>query len=101
MAPSKVLAELQELNLSYLMLVQKLVNEDRDTAIFRLKIDEELAELIGNMSTKDLTLLARQPQSLLRPCMGAAKTLKDILENSRGTTMRETHLAMFMASTAI
>ncbi|WP_258239656.1 flagellar transcriptional regulator FlhD [Pseudidiomarina homiensis] len=98
MTQSKVLAELQELNLNYLLLVQKLVTEDRDAAIFRLKIDEDLADLIAEMSVKDLTLLARQPQSWLRPCVDATNTLKEILSNSRASSMRETHLAMLMAS---
>lgn len=98
MTQSKVLAELQELNLNYLLLVQKLVIEDREAAIFRLKIDEELADLIAEMSAKDLTMLARQPQSWLRPCVDAASVLKNILSNSRAPSMRETHLAMLMAT---
>ncbi|SFR55819.1 flagellar transcriptional activator FlhD [Pseudidiomarina maritima] len=98
MSHSKTISELQELNLSYLMLVQKLIVEDRDTAIFRLKIDDELADLIADMSAKELTMLARQPQSLLQPNLGPVSQLKAILTNKRDTGMQATHLAMHMAS---
>jgi len=90
MSENRIIAELQELNLSYLMLVQKLIAEDRDTAMFRLKIDEDLADLIEGLSAKELTLLARQPHSLLKP--------QAVLGNKRDTGMQQTHLAMLMAS---
>lgn len=93
MSQNKTISELQELNLSYLLLVQKLILEDRDIAIFRLKIDEELAELIAGMSIRELTILARQSHSLLQPNLGDVSQLKVILTNKRDTGMQATHLA--------
>ncbi len=98
MPQSRVIAELQELNLNYLMLVQKLLREDRDTAIFRLKIDDELADFIADLTINELTALARQPHCLLKPSLGSVEQLKAILNNKRETGMRDTHLAMLMAS---
>ncbi len=98
MSQNKTISELQELNLSYLLLVQKLILEDRDIAIFRLKIDEELAELIAGMSIRELTILARQSHSLLQPNLGDVSQLKVILTNKRDTGMQATHLAMHLAT---
>lgn len=98
MSENRIIAELQELNLSYLMLVQKLIAEDRDTAMFRLKIDRDLADLIEGLSAKELTLLARQPHSLLKPSLGPVEQLQAVLGNKRDTGMQQTHLAMLMAS---
>lgn len=98
MSQNKTISELQELNLSYLLLVQKLILEDRDIAIFRLKIDEELAELIAGMSIRELTILARQSHSLLQPNLGDVSQLKVILTNKRDTGMQTTHLAMHLAT---
>lgn len=98
MSQNKTISELQELNLSYLLLVQKLILEDRDVAIFRLKIDEELAELIAGMSIRELTILARQSHSLLQPNLGDVSQLKVILTNKRDTGMQATHLAMHLAT---
>ncbi|RUO59066.1 flagellar transcriptional regulator FlhD [Pseudidiomarina insulisalsae] len=98
MAQQTVLAELQEINLSYLLLVQKLLNEDRELALFRLKIDEELADFIGDLSIRELTMLAKQPQVLLRPCLCDVTALREVLSNNKAEGMRETHLAMLMAA---
>lgn len=98
MSQNKTISELQELNLSYLLLVQKLILGDRDIAIFRLKIDEELAELIAGMSIRELTILARQSHSLLQPNLGDVSQLKVILTNKRDTGMQATHLAMHLAT---
>ncbi len=98
MQQNRNIAELQDLNLSYLLLVQKLLLEDRDTAVYRLKIDDDLADLIAEMSVKDLSLLARQPHSLLRPSLGPVDQLRAILSNKRDTGLQETHLAMLLAS---
>lgn|SRR5690554_2101623 len=98
MSQNKTISELQELNLSYLLLVQKLIVEDRDTAIFRLKIDAELAELIAEMSVRELTALARQSHSLLQPNFGDVNQLKAILTNKRDTGMQATHLAMHLVT---
>ena len=37
------LADIQELNLSYLLLAQNLLRKDREVAIFRLKLSENLS----------------------------------------------------------
>ncbi|MGL6251740.1 MAG: flagellar transcriptional regulator FlhD, partial [Billgrantia desiderata] len=42
------LDEIQELNLAYLLLAQRLLNDDRAAAMFRLKIDGETADLLSS-----------------------------------------------------
>ena len=46
----QILAEIREANLSYLMLAQSLIRTDRDQALFRLGINEETANLIGQLT---------------------------------------------------
>ena len=43
-------AEIRELNLAYLMLAQQMLRSDRATALFRLGIGDELADVIESMS---------------------------------------------------
>jgi flagellar transcriptional activator FlhD len=50
MEPDPLLEDIQEINLSYLLLMQRLISTDRETAVFRLKIDEEMADLLGSLS---------------------------------------------------
>lgn len=58
-------AEIRELNLAYLMLAQQ-VRSDRATAMFRLGIGDELAELIATMSAAKLVRMAGS--QMLVPC---------------------------------
>ncbi|RUO35807.1 flagellar transcriptional regulator FlhD [Aliidiomarina sanyensis] len=99
MEKSSTLEEFQELNLAYLLLVQKMIAEDRAAAIFRLKLTAELAELIESLSVREITWLATQGQFVLRPCAENAEQLAHILRNRRETGLSQTHLAMLMAST--
>lgn len=50
--------EIADLNLSYLLLAQKLLARDRAGAMLRLGISAELADLLAAMSTPQLARLA-------------------------------------------
>ena len=46
MNADQILSEIREANLSYLMLAQSLIRSDREQALYRLGISEELADSI-------------------------------------------------------
>lgn len=98
MEQNSILDEIQELNLSYLLLVQRLLNDDRAIAMFRLKIDEPMADLLLSLSIKELSQLSRMNQLISRPNFDNAAQLETLLRNQRGQGLTQTHLAMFMAS---
>lgn len=50
--------EIQELNLAFLMLAQQMLRDDRETAMFRLGIGEDVAELIEGLSSTRLVRMA-------------------------------------------
>jgi len=50
--------EIKELNLAYLMLAQQMLREDRETALFRLGIDETVADVIEGLSGARLVRMA-------------------------------------------
>lgn len=51
-------AEIRELNLAYLMLVQQMLRSDRETAMFRLGLDKEVADLVEGLSAAKLVRMA-------------------------------------------
>ncbi len=51
-------AEISELNLSFLMLAQKMLQDDRETAMFRLGIGGDVADLIQGLSGPRLLKMA-------------------------------------------
>lgn len=99
MSFAKTLEEFQELNVAYLFLMQRMLTEDRESAMFRLKLSTELADLFESLSVREISWLAAQGQFMLRPCSENAQQLESILRNKRETGLTETHLAMLMAAT--
>jgi flagellar transcriptional activator FlhD len=58
--------EIKELNLAYLMLAQQMLREDRDTAMFRLGISREIADLLGRLTPGQVLKMAGSNMLLCR-----------------------------------
>lgn len=96
-----VLDEIQDLNLSYLLLVQRLLGEDRASAMFRLKLSEEMADLLSSLSAKQLGKLSRTNQLLCRLCYEDADQLRKLTHNQREHGLSQTHAALLMAASPL
>ena len=59
-------AEIRELNLAYLMLAQNMLRHDRATAMFRLGVGDELADVIEALTAAKLVRMAGS--QMLIPC---------------------------------
>ena len=59
-------AEIRELNLAYLMLAQNMLRNDRATAMFRLGMGDELADVIEALTAAKLVRMAGS--QMLIPC---------------------------------
>src|SRR5690349_10553818 len=53
-----MLDEIREANLTYLILAQRLLREDRAEAMFRLGISEEVADILAGLSTAQILKIA-------------------------------------------
>jgi flagellar transcriptional activator FlhD len=65
-AISETLSEIREVNLSYLLLAQRLLREDKAAAVSRMGISNELADLLANLSVAQTAKLAASNQLLCR-----------------------------------
>ncbi|MBU1362122.1 MAG: flagellar transcriptional regulator FlhD [Gammaproteobacteria bacterium] len=66
MNSEQILAEIREANLTYLMLAQSLIRQDKAQALFRLGISEESADLIATLSPAQIMKLASGNMLLCR-----------------------------------
>lgn len=57
-ATDRLLEEIRETNLSYLMLAQNLIRGDREQALYRLGISAETADLIASLTPGQLLKVA-------------------------------------------
>lgn len=90
--------EIQELNLTYLLLAQRLLKEDRAAGLFRLKLSEDMADLIVSLSARQLTQLSRTSQLLCSFSLDNAQNLARVLFNERDHGLTQTHAALLLAS---
>ncbi|MDE2594549.1 MAG: flagellar transcriptional regulator FlhD [Burkholderiales bacterium] len=58
MNADQILAEIRETNLSYLMLAQTLIRQDREQALFRLGISEEAADRLASLTAAQVLKIA-------------------------------------------
>lgn len=58
--------EIREINLSYLMLAQQMVRDNRAEAMLRLGVSQEIAELIATLTSAQLMKLAGSNMLLCR-----------------------------------
>ena len=93
-------AEIRELNLAYLMLAQQMLRSDRATALFRLGIGDELADLIESMSAAKLVRMA-SGQTLV-PCFrfDDAQLARLMSGEGRDATSAGLHAAILAAGRA-
>ncbi|TDO16760.1 MULTISPECIES: flagellar transcriptional regulator FlhD [Halomonas] len=90
--------EIHELNLAYLLLAQRLINDDRASALFRLKIDDEMADLILELSARQLARLSRINQLLCHFGHDSADQLRQLTQNPREQGLDQFHASLLMAS---
>jgi flagellar transcriptional activator FlhD len=55
----RMMAEIREANLSYLILAQSLIRRDRVQALYRLGISEETADLVDQLSPAQMLRIAQ------------------------------------------
>ncbi|AQU84598.1 MULTISPECIES: flagellar transcriptional regulator FlhD [unclassified Halomonas] len=97
MSQTNFLDEIEEINLAYLLLAQRLLNEDREAAMFRLKIDNELVDLLVSLNAWQLTRLARTNQLICRFSQASGQRLRQIMENPRDQGLSGLHASLLSA----
>jgi flagellar transcriptional activator FlhD len=102
MNQTQLLTEIREINLSYLMLAQSLIRQDRAEALFRLGLSEESADLIGALSSAQLLKIASSNMLLCRMRIDDS-TIWELLSNNHGSgrtgneTTARLHASILMA----
>ncbi|MFN0039309.1 MAG: flagellar transcriptional regulator FlhD [Burkholderiales bacterium] len=98
MSKEKLLDEIRDANLNYLLLAQTMIRTDRDAAVYRLGISEELAELLEALSPAQLLKFAASTTLLCRFRYDDRLILNLLSGHSNGKPMVGTHAAILGAS---
>ncbi|MFA9274520.1 MAG: flagellar transcriptional regulator FlhD [Candidatus Aquirickettsiella gammari] len=97
MTPNDMMAEIRDANLSYLMLAQQMIRADKATAIFRLGISKEIADLIEGMNNAQILKLAGSNMMLARFRFEDSSILCMLTNYNKERNLAHSHAAILMA----
>lgn len=95
-----LLAEIKDANLNYLMLAQQLIRSDKATAIFRLGINKEIADLLENLTNLQLLKLCNTNMLLTRFRFDDSEILGMLTSYTKDPAQAHLHTAVLMSAQA-
>ena len=97
MNTNDMIAEIRDANLGYLMLAQQMIRADKATAIFRLGISSEIADLIEGMNNAQILKLAGTNMMLARFRFDDGAILGMLTNYNKDRSLAHSHAAILMA----
>lgn len=89
--------EIGDLNLTYLLLAQRLVKEDKPKAMFRLGMSKELADLLGNLSLSQIVKLSSSSLFLCRFRFDDHPILSTFAHDAKNLSLQQAHTAILLS----
>ncbi|GIK86607.1 MAG: flagellar transcriptional regulator FlhD [Betaproteobacteria bacterium] len=97
MNTDRLLAEIREANLAYLVLAQHLIRQDRAEALYRLGISEDVAAILDGLSTSQLLKIAASNMLMCRFRFDDQVVWKLLVSHARERGTGGVHAAILMA----
>ncbi|CAH1905306.1 Flagellar transcriptional regulator FlhD [Candidatus Nitrotoga sp. HW29] len=89
--------EIKDANLSYMLLARQMIQDDKEAAIFRLGISQEMAELIAGLSSAQLLKMSASNMLLCRFRFDEKLLFNMITDYNKDRMMSQAHTAILMA----
>ena len=97
MSEIEIMSEIKDANLNYLMLAQQLIRSDKATAIFRLGISKDIADLLEGLSNLQLLKLSHTNMMLARFRFDDSAILGMLTNYTKDRSQAHLHTAVLMA----
>lgn len=91
------LDEVRELNLSYLLLAQRMLREDKATGMFRLGVSDQVADVLVSLTLAQTVRLATSNQLLCRFRFDDHAILSSLTHAAKQTEASGSHSAILLA----
>jgi flagellar transcriptional activator FlhD len=98
MNTSQMQEGIRDINLTYLMLAQDMIKQDKLSAIYRLGLTQELIDLIGGLTPAQIIKLASCNMLLCGFRFDENILLNMVTDYSKSRMMAQTHAAILMSS---
>lgn len=93
-----MMSEIRDANLGYLMLAQQMIRADKASAVFRLGLNDEVAELIKGLTNAQILKLAGTSMMLTRFRFEDSDVLAMLTNCNKEKSLTQSHAAILMAS---
>ena len=97
MNTEQLLSEIRETNLAYLLLAQRMVKADKASAMFRLGISPEVADILDRLSPAQIVKMAASNLLLCRFRCDDRVILGLLADHGQRNPLAQTHAAVLMA----
>ena len=89
--------EIADLNLTYMLLAQRMLRGDRAAAMLRLGISSEMADLLLGMSLADVIRLASSNFVLCAFRLDELPIVRNVMQGERQASLQQAHLSILLA----
>ena len=97
MVPTEMTKEIADLNLTYMLLAQKLLREDKAAAMLRLGISNEMADLLIPMSLAETIRIAASNFVLCAFRLDELPIVKSVMQGDRQQSLQQAHISIVLA----
>ena len=101
MSQNRLLEEIRELNLSYILLAQQLIRNDRAEAMVRLGINDDIADIIEKLTTAQVLRVASSNMLMCRFRFDDSIVWDLLLNTSKDRAVTGMHAAILMTTRAV
>ena len=100
MVPPEMSKEIADLNLTYMLLAQKLLREDKAAAMLRLGLSSEMADLLAGMSLAETIRLAASNFVLCAFRLDELPIVQNVIQAERQPALQQAHISILLAGAA-
>ena len=97
---NSLLSDIQEVNLSYLLLAQRLLRENLAVGMYRLGFDEDVAETVLNLSPAQIVKLSASNKLLCAFRLNDYELLSTLTQNVLGGVLQQAHSTILLSQRA-
>ena len=98
MSTSEILKHIYDINLSYLLLAQRLIHEEKASAMFRLGINNEVADSLALLTLPQMVKLAETNQLVCQFRFSDHETIQKLTQESRVDDLQQIHTGIMLSS---
>ena len=98
---NSLLSDIQEVNLSYLLLAQRLLRENFSAGMYRLGFDQDVAETVLNLSPAQVLKLSASNMLLCAFRLNDYELLSTLTQDVLGGVLQQAHTTILLSQRAI